>query len=74
MQTDFTQGLKTYGDFLEFETLTLCPIHLDCIVVDMLTDEEKDWLNSYHQTVQERLAEHLSGDVLDWLIYNTRKI
>ncbi|ENR2984750.1 aminopeptidase P family protein [Acinetobacter baumannii] len=65
---------KTYGDFLEFETLTLCPIHLDCIVVDMLTDEEKDWLNGYHQTVQERLAEHLSGDVLDWLIYNTRKI
>ncbi|MFL9505468.1 aminopeptidase P family protein [Acinetobacter baumannii] len=65
---------ETYGDFLEFETLTLCPIHLDCIVVDMLTDEEKDWLNSYHQTVQERLAEHLSGDVLDWLIYNTRKI
>lgn len=65
---------KTYGDFLEFETLTLCPIHLDCIVVDMLTNEEKDWLNSYHQTVQEKLAEHLSGDVLDWLIYNTRKI
>ncbi|EPP4373434.1 aminopeptidase P family protein, partial [Acinetobacter baumannii] len=58
---------ETYGDFLEFETLTLCPIHLDCIIVDMLTDEEKDWLNGYHQTVQERLAEHLSGDVLDWL-------
>ncbi|MDU6158816.1 MAG: aminopeptidase family protein P, partial [Acinetobacter sp.] len=65
---------KTYGEFLEFETLTLCPIHLDCIVVDMLTNAEKDWLNGYHQTVQERLAEHLSGDVLDWLIYNTRKI
>ncbi|MHC6185581.1 aminopeptidase P family protein [Acinetobacter sp. X9] len=65
---------KTYGDFLEFETLTLCPIHLDCIVVAMLTNEEKDWLNGYHQTVQERLAEHLSGDVLDWMIYNTRKI
>lgn len=65
---------KTYGEFLEFETLTLCPIHLDCIVVDMLTNEEKDWLNRYHQTVQERLAEHLSDDVLDWLIYNTRAI
>ncbi len=65
---------KTYGEFLEFETLTLCPIHLDCIVVDLLTNEEKDWLNGYHRTVQERLAEHLSGDVLDWLIYNTRKI
>ena len=65
---------KTYGEFLEFETLTLCPIHLDCIVVDMLNNEEKDWLNHYHQTVQERLAEHLSGEVLDWLIYNTRAI
>lgn len=65
---------KTYGEFLEFETLTLCPIHLNCIIVDMLNNEEKDWLNRYHQTVQERLAEHLSGDVLDWLIYNTRAI
>lgn len=65
---------KTYGEFLEFETLTLCPIHLDCIVVDMLNNEEKDWLNTYHQMVQERLAEHLSGEVLDWLIYNTRAI
>lgn len=65
---------KTYGEFLEFETLTLCPIHLDCILVDMLNNEEKDWLNTYHQMVQERLAEHLSGDVLDWLIYNTRAI
>ncbi|KRI61290.1 peptidase M24 [Acinetobacter pittii] len=65
---------KNYGEFLEFETLTLCPIHLDCIVVDMLNNEEKDWLNRYHQTVQERLAEHLSGEVLDWLIYNTRAI
>ncbi|WP_202741538.1 aminopeptidase P family protein [Acinetobacter calcoaceticus] len=65
---------KTYGEFLEFETLTLCPIHLDCIIVDMLNNEEKDWLNAYHQMVQERLAEHLSGEVLDWLIYNTRAI
>ncbi|MGU3311394.1 aminopeptidase P family protein [Acinetobacter sp. M5A5_2a] len=65
---------KTYGEFLEFETLTLCPIHLDCIVVDMLNNEEKDWLNTYHQMVQEKLAEHLSGEVLDWLIYNTRAI
>ncbi|MEQ1160142.1 aminopeptidase P family protein [Acinetobacter calcoaceticus] len=65
---------KTYGEFLEFETLTLCPIHLDCIVVDMLNNEEKDWLNAYHKMVQEKLAEHLSGEVLDWLIYNTRAI
>lgn len=65
---------KTYGEFLEFETLTLCPIHLDGIVIDMLSNEEKDWLNHYHQIVQERLAKHLSGEVLDWLIYNTRKI
>ncbi len=63
-----------YGDFLEFETLTLCPIHLDPIVTTLLTESEIHWLNSYHQTVREQLAPQLTGTVLDWLIHNTRTI
>ena len=63
-----------YGDFLEFETLTLCPIHLDVIDQSLLTSEEKAWLNQYHTTVRETLSPSLSGEVLDWLIYNTRHI
>lgn len=63
-----------YGDFLEFETLTLCPIHLDAINQSLLTLEEKTWLNQYHTEVREKLSPHLSGDVLNWLIYTTRNI
>lgn len=64
----------TYGHFLEFETLTLCPINLMCIVLDLLSHDEKAWLNQYHQTVRERLAPHLEGDVLNWLNENTQAI
>lgn len=63
-----------YGQFLEFETLTLCPINLTCIVLDLLSHDEKAWLNQYHQTVRERLAPHLEGDVLNWLNENTQAI
>ncbi|WP_353167372.1 aminopeptidase P family protein [Acinetobacter sp.] len=64
----------TYGQFLEFETLTLCPINLSCIIVELLNDDEKAWLNQYHQTVRERLAPHLQGDVLNWLNEHTQAI
>lgn len=64
----------TYGQFLEFETLTLCPINLSCIIVELLNDDEKAWLNQYHQTVRERLAPHLQGDVLNWLNKHTQAI
>ena len=63
-----------YGDFLEFETLTLCPIHIDCIDLSFLTTEEKAWLNQYHNTVRKKLSPSLTGEVLDWLIHNTRNI
>ena len=56
-----------FGEMLAFETLTLCPIDTRCIAPELLTLEERDWLNSYHATVRERLAPHLSGAALDWL-------
>ena len=65
---------QTYGEFLEFETLTLCPINQSCIVLDLLNNDEKEWLNQYHQMVRERLAPHLQGEVLNWLVENTQAI
>ncbi len=64
----------SYGDFLEFETLTLCPIHLDPIDLTLLDESEKNWLNQYHQTVYEKLSPALDGEVLNWLKENTRAI
>lgn len=64
----------SYGEFLEFETLTLCPIHLDPIDLALLDDSEKKWLNEYHQMVFEKLSPLLKGDVLAWLTHHTRAI
>ncbi|MEP6873162.1 MAG: aminopeptidase P family protein [Burkholderiales bacterium] len=60
-----------FGEFLEFETLTLCPIDTRCIERALLQPDEIDWLNAYHATVRERLAPLVSGDALAWLMLRT---
>jgi len=60
-------GQTEFGDFLRFETLTLCPIDTRCIEPSLLRDDEKRWLNDYHATVRGRLLPLLSGDALAWL-------
>ena len=60
-------GQNEFGDFLQFETLTLCPIDTRCIEPSLLRDDEKRWLNDYHTTVRSRLLPLLSGDALAWL-------
>ena len=59
-----------FGEFLEFETLTLCPIDTRCIAMNLMRADEIAWLNGYHATVRERLAPQLSGEARAWL--NTR--
>lgn len=57
----------TFAEFLEFETLTLCPIDTRCIDRSLLRADELAWLNAYHATVRERLAPRVSGEALAWL-------
>ena len=63
-----------FGEFLKFETLTLCPIDTRCIERSLLRDDEAAWLNDYHATVRARLAPHLAGDALAWLEQRTGAI
>jgi Xaa-Pro aminopeptidase len=63
-------GSSEFGEFLAFETLTLCPIDTRCLEPSLLTQDEKDWLNAYHGEVQRRLSPLLDGAALQWL--NTR--
>ena len=56
-----------FGKFLQFESLTLCPIDKAPILIDMLLPEEIDWLNDYHQRVFNILSPHLPDDETDWL-------
>jgi Xaa-Pro aminopeptidase len=63
-----------FGEFLEFETLTLCPIDTRCIERDLLRADEVEWLNGYHATVRARLAPLVSGPALAWLLLRTAPI
>ena len=56
-----------FGKFLQFESLTLCPIDKTPIVKDMLLQEEIDWLNKYHQKVFDTLSPHLNEEETAWL-------
>jgi Xaa-Pro aminopeptidase len=64
-------GASEFGDFLEFETLTLCPIDTRCIEPGMLSATDVAWLNAYHVTVRERLLPLVDGDAKAWLLLRT---
>ena len=63
-----------FGRFLGFETLTLCPIDVRPIIKELLTPEERQWLNDYHVMVCQRLKDHLDGDEKGWLKVATAPI
>lgn len=63
-----------FGKFLRFEALTLCPIDTAPIVREMMTDEEVQWLNSYHRRVREALSPHLNESEQQWLNEATKEL
>lgn len=63
-----TEYMNTeYGRFLKLEPLTLCPIDKAPIDVDMLADEELDYLNDYHAAVFKSLSPYLDDEMTEWL-------
>ena len=67
-------GQSEFGEFLEFETLTLCPIDTRCIQRAQLRQDEVDWLNAYHAEVRRRLEPKVCGPALAWLLHRTEPI
>ena len=65
---------NAFGDFLRFETLTLCPIDTRCIDHSLLSRQEVDWLNRYHSAVRTRLSPLVDGAAKDWLLRSTQAI
>jgi len=62
------------GQFLSFEVLSFVPIDLNCIDKNLLYEDEKQWLNSYHDEVYEKLSPYLSEDEKIWLKEKTKDI
>lgn len=70
-----TPYMKTaFGEFLQFESLTLAPIDTTPIIIEMLLPEERNWLNAYHEQVFQRLSPYLSDKENNWLREATRAI
>ena len=64
-----------FGEFLHFETLTLCPLDVTPIVVEMLEPSESNWLNAYHTKVRAELLPLLSDEKdKEWLINATKEL
>ena len=63
-----------FGEYLGFETLTLCPIDTRPLVRSLLREDEIAWLNAYHATVRARLEPIVAGAARDWLIERTEAI
>ncbi|MBQ6037891.1 MAG: aminopeptidase P family protein [Bacteroidaceae bacterium] len=60
-------GEGMFGEYLKFETITLCPIDKHPILRELLTDEEVAWLNTYHQQVYDALSPDLNFEERYWL-------
>lgn len=65
---------EEFGEFYKFETISYCPIDLNGVVVEMLSSEEKQWLNNYHETVFNKLSPFLNEEEVKFLKEETRAI
>ena len=63
-----------FGEYLRFETLTLCPIDTRCVEVTLLRADEVAWLDAYHAEVWERVSPLVGDEALTWLRERTRAL
>ena len=63
-----------FGNYLYFETVTLCPIDTRLVEKSLLNDNEIAWLNAYHEKVRLALQDHVNGIAHTWLIQATKAI
>lgn len=65
---------EEFGEFYKFRTISYCPIDLNGVNVELLSPEEKKWLNDYHKTVFEKLSPYLNEEEVEFLRQETRMI
>ena len=63
-----------YGQFMDFEVITLAPIDLDAIDESLILEDERIYLNNYHKQVYDKISPYLNEDENQWLKIYTREI
>jgi Xaa-Pro aminopeptidase len=61
-------------EMMEFETITLAPINLNLVMVELLAENERQWLNDYHARVRKTLSAQIPANMKDWFEKATRAI
>ena len=67
-------GDNEFGSWLGFETLTLCHFDTSCLEIELLTQDEVEWLNAYNERVYRTLSPRLNSAQVAWLREKTRPI
>ena len=67
-------GETESGKFIEFETVTLCPIQTKLMDAKILSREQKEWLNTYHSAVYNKLLPYLNSGEQKWLKEQTKEV
>lgn len=63
-----------FGEFIHFETLTICYIATDLVEKSLLDDKHVQWLNNYNAWVFNKLSSHLDAEERSWLKDKTEAI
>ena len=68
------KGESEYGKFLGFEVLNYCPIGTQGLKCELLTTEEKQWINNYNRLTRKSLCEYLTDEEFSWLEEYTMEV
>lgn len=60
-------GENEFGRWLRFETITRTYLDTSALKVELLTEEERNWINRFNRLVYDTLSTHLSADDREWL-------
>lgn len=69
-----TEQATTEDEWLTWETLTLFPYDTTLIDFELLTEQERQWINDYHAEVYRRVSPLLSAEEAEWLKHKCKKI
>ena len=65
---------EEFGEFYKFRTISYCPIDVRGIDVNLLDNEERQWINDYHKLVFDKLSPYLNEEEKEFLKEETRTI
>lgn len=69
------KGIRNqYGQFMQFDTLTLVPIDRELILLEEMDVSDRRLLNEYHRKVYKKIAPYLPEKEKEWLAHVTKPL